>query len=172
MPSAARRLLRNLRRRALGNGASTAFDTLGVPGRGGRSTSPFHFPQVMAAFELLNSVTDSPLTRRLDLAIAQDDAGPSITSLEVRAAGFVGTMWIPLKRPPDLRNDIDGFPIVGVSSEGDTLEGYCVGVGATDGGATIRFVLTPSLPSSATSMQIAFQPILNAAPITLRASLE
>lgn len=140
----------------------------------GRSESPFLHSQLVAAASALTAVEMSAAGRRVvtgtRVAWVSD-----VTSLEVRAAGVLGEVWLPLPRPADIRRDIDGCPVEGLSSDGATFAGYCVGVGIEDGGATVRFVLRPTLPPTATWLSVtlnALRPELRALPLQVTVSLD
>ena len=106
--------------------------------------------QLLQAAAMLRDVESSPLIRQVDPTLPAPADQDRVGGLEIRAAGGLGTVWIPCSPPCELRDDIDGLQLEVAGSDGSPFEAYCAGRSADNDGVAIRFVFAPA-PSPTTA---------------------
>ncbi|MBI2762486.1 MAG: hypothetical protein HYX54_01830 [Chloroflexi bacterium] len=113
---------------------------------------------------MIQMVETSTLTRTLVPQMARDAGRDArLVSLQLRAAGGSGVVWIACGPECELREDIDGMSldVTGsdvTSSDATRFEAFCSGVSGDNAGVAVRFVFVPAPAPTTTRLRVSFSP--------------
>lgn len=108
---------------------------------------------------MIQTVETSPLTRTLVPHMVRDAVrGARLVSLQLRAAGGSGVVWIPCGPEGELREDIDGMSLDMTGSDATRFEAFCSGISGDNAGVAVRFVFVPAPAPTTTRLRVSFSP--------------
>lgn len=120
--------------------------------------SPGRLSELVRAGAVLEVVEASQLIREVDPFPTRPAGGPWVEGFQIRAAGGLGTIWIPCGSDCELKDDLLGSSLDVTGSDGSAFKAFCWSTSGYNEGVVVGFVFIPTPSPTIASISISLQP--------------